>query len=215
MSHAYPPLDLAIRTPLVELCGATDELLEALVPVIRAGVYDTRAPLPFDDPMSFYEDSPVREWRWLQAIWAGRSRVDADEWWRLYFVVRIDGVPVGMQDLIGVSFRSTRAVATFSWLARQYQGRGLGREMRAAVLHLAFDGLGSERAESVAFHDNHASNRVSQSLGYEPNGTSWATRKGVAAPMNRYVLTRERWSSHRRDDIVVSGLEPCLAVLGL
>jgi prepilin-type N-terminal cleavage/methylation domain-containing protein len=73
-----------------KLRGATDDLLEELVPVIRAGVYDTRGPLPFDDPMSFYEDSPMREWRWLRAIWAGRSRVEPDDWWRLYFVVLLD-----------------------------------------------------------------------------------------------------------------------------
>ena len=215
MPHAYPPFDVAVRTPLVELRGATDELLEELVPVIRAGVYDTRGPLPFDDPMSFYEDSPTGEWQWLRAIWAGRSRVEPDEWWRLYFIVVLDDVPVGMQDLTGVAFRPTRTVTTFSWLGLRYQRKGIGREMRAAALHLAFAGLGAERAESVAFRDNDASNRVSQLLGYEPNGTSWATRKGLSAPMNRYVLTRERWVLQQRDDIVISGLSPCLPMLGL
>ena len=63
------------------------------------------------------------------AIWAGRSRVDV-EWWRLYFVVLHEGAPIGMQDLIGVSFRSMGTVTTFSWLGLQHQGQGLGREMR-------------------------------------------------------------------------------------
>jgi RimJ/RimL family protein N-acetyltransferase len=143
LAASYPPFDLIVRTPRVELRGATDDLLAALLPVVRAGVYDPAAPLPFDDPMSFYDDSPQREWRWLRAIWAGRSRVEVDEWWRLYFVVVYDGVPIGMQDLTGVSFRTLRTVATFSFLGRQYQGIGLGREARAAVLHLAFDGLGA------------------------------------------------------------------------
>src|SRR4026207_840548 len=107
MAQGYPPCDLAVRTPLVELRGATDDLLEELVPVIRAGVYDPQGPLPFDDPMSFYEDSPPREWRWFRALWAGRSRLEPDDWWRLYFVVLHDGVPVGMQDLIGMAFRPT------------------------------------------------------------------------------------------------------------
>ena len=149
------------------------------------------------------------------AIWAGRSRVEVDEWWRLYFVVVYDGVPIGMQDLTGVSFRTLRTVATFSFLGRQYQGIGLGREARAAVLHLAFDGLGAQRAESQAFHDNHASNRVSQVLGYVPNGVSWGTRRGEPAKMVRWLLTRERWAEFRRDDIAVSGLAPCREMLGL
>jgi RimJ/RimL family protein N-acetyltransferase len=44
--------------------------------------------------------------------------------------------------------------------------------MRAAALHLAFAGLGAREATSEAFADNRASNRVSQTLGYEPNGTT-------------------------------------------
>ena len=133
MPHAYPLFDLAVRTPRVELRSATDDLLEQLVPHVTAGVFDPDGPPPFDDPMSLYDDSPMREWRWLRAIWAGRARVEPDEWWRLYFVVLVDGEPVGMQDLTGVSFRRLRTVATFSWLARAHQRVGIGKEMRAAV----------------------------------------------------------------------------------
>jgi hypothetical protein len=85
VAHSYPPLNLEVRTPRLALADATDELLERLVPVVRAGVVGS-GPLPFDDPMSLYEDSPGREWRWLQRIWAGRARVDRS-CWRLYFVV--------------------------------------------------------------------------------------------------------------------------------
>jgi hypothetical protein len=34
----YPPLNLAVRTPRLTLAAATDDLLERLVPVVRAGV---------------------------------------------------------------------------------------------------------------------------------------------------------------------------------
>jgi hypothetical protein len=47
-----------VQTPRLALVGATDELLERLIPIIRAGVVDS-GPLPFDDPMSLYEDSPA------------------------------------------------------------------------------------------------------------------------------------------------------------
>ena len=99
----YPPLNLAVRTPRLTLAGATDDLLERLVPVVRAGVVTDGVPAPFDDPASLYEDSPNREWLWMRKIWAGRSRVDA-AFWRLYFVICDDGEPVGMQDLIGTNF---------------------------------------------------------------------------------------------------------------
>jgi RimJ/RimL family protein N-acetyltransferase len=215
VAHPYPPLGLHIRTPRLELRGATDERLLELLPVIEAGIYDPRGPLPFDDPMSLYDESPQREWRWLRAIWTGRSRVEPDEWWRLYFVVFVDGTAVGVQDLTGVRFRTSRTVATFSWLGHAHQGQGLGREMRSAVLHLAFAGLGAERAESEAFADNAASNRVSVALGYEPNGTGTGTRRGIEAPMQRYLLTREQWLLRRRDDIDLVGVERCREMLGL
>ena len=211
--HTYPPLNLEVRTPRLTLAGATDELLERLVPIVRAGVADA-APWPFDDPMSLYADSPDREWRWLRGIWAGRARVD-QSFWRLYFVVLLDGEPIGMQDLKGSDFTKFGTASTFSWLAPGQRGRGIGTEMRAAVLHLAFAGLGAREAESDAFTDNHASNQVSRALGYEPNGTTWDTRRGEAAPIQRWRLTRDAWDRVRRDDIELAGVKECLPALGL
>jgi RimJ/RimL family protein N-acetyltransferase len=210
--HSYPPLNLQVRTPRLVLAAATDDLLERLIPLVRAGVAGT-GPGPFDDPMSLYADSPERAHRWLRAIWAGRARADADRW-RLYFVVLADGEPTGMQDLIGEDFAKLGTVTTFSWLGPGYRGRGIGSEMRAAALHLAFAGLGAREAASEAFTDNHASNRVSQALGYEPNGTNWATRRGEAALLARWKLTRDRWEKTRRTDIELTGVRDCLPVLG-
>jgi RimJ/RimL family protein N-acetyltransferase len=211
--HAYPPLNVQVRTPRLELLGATDELLTQLLPAVREGIADEE-PLPFDDPMSLYEENPEREWRLLRAIWAGRGRVDP-HWWRLYFVGVVGGEPVGMQDLVGVDFSSFRTVSTFSWLRPPCRGKGLGREMRSAILHLAFAGFGAQEARSEAFVDNEASNGVSRSLGYEPNGTDWATRRGDPAPLVRWRLTRDRWERYRRDDVELEGVDACRSVLGL
>src|SRR6266567_7522699 len=78
--------------------------------------------------------------KWLRRIWAGRARVDP-QWWRLYFVVVVDGRPVGMQDLTGTDFAAFGTVSTFSWLEPGMRHRGFGTEMRSAILHLAFAGL--------------------------------------------------------------------------
>lgn len=207
----YPPLDLKVITPRLTLHGATDERLAELLPVVREGVVGP-PPYPFDDPMSLYEDNPVRERRWLQAIWRGRGTVRPDAW-RLYFVVLLEGRAVGMQDLIGVNFDTCRTVTSFSWLAPGARGQGLGHEMRAAILHLAFEGLGAAEAGSDAFVDNVASNRVSQALGYQPNGTDWATRRGEPVMLNRWRLRREDWALRRRSDIELVGVEACKPVL--
>lgn len=214
MPSAYPPLNLAVRTPRLTLAAATDDLLERLAPVVRAGVVTDDDPVPFDDPMSLYEDSPAREWRWMRAIWGGRSRIDAT-FWRLYFVICDDGEPVGMQDLIGHDFAALGTVTSFSWLAPGARGRGLGKESRAAILHLAFAGFGAREAGSDAFTDNHASNRVSEALGYTRNGTAWATRRGAAAELQRWRLARDDWARRRRADIELSGVEECKPLLGL
>ncbi|MFJ8916719.1 GNAT family N-acetyltransferase [Amycolatopsis sp. NPDC102389] len=210
-SSAYPPLNVQVHTPRLSLLGATDELLERLIPTVRKGVV-TEPPWPFDDPASLYEDSPEREWRWLRGIWRGRGQVSESKW-RLYFVVVVDGEPVGMQDLIGIDFATFGTVTSFSWLSPAMRGRGLGKEMRQAVLHLAFEGFGAREASSDAFFDNQASNGVSQALGYEPNGVTWDTRRGEPAQIKQWRLTREQW--RRRDDIELTAVRECLPVLGI
>ena len=52
--HPYAPLNVTVATPLIELRGASDDLLQGLVPLVRAGQADADPP-PFDDPMSLYE----------------------------------------------------------------------------------------------------------------------------------------------------------------
>lgn len=210
----YPPLDVGVVTPRLELHGATDDLLERLAPVVRSGKA-TADPPPFDDPCSFYEPDPdVRVRKWLRGIWRGRGIVEP-EFWRLYFVVIVDDEPIGMQDLIGVQFTSFGAVETSSWVSSDVRQRGIGTEMRSAVLHLAFAGFGAEEAHSEASVGNAGSNGVSERLGYERNGTAWATHQGQPVLGQRWRLGRQTWEARRRDDIAMSGVDECRSSLGL
>jgi RimJ/RimL family protein N-acetyltransferase len=208
----WPLFDLVISTPALQLRYATDALLLEL-----AGVaHDVIPPgsLPFEEGATFYDTSTGGRRRWLAGQWSARSRT-SPEWWALVFAVVVEGRAVGTQEVTAVNFGALRTVSTFSWLNRSYQGRGLGKEMRSAVLHLAFEGLGAHRATSEAFEDNAASCGVSRALGYADDGVTWALRGDKqAAPMRRFVLTREAWLPRRRPDISISGLEPCLAQLG-
>jgi RimJ/RimL family protein N-acetyltransferase len=135
--------------------------------------------------------------------------------WRLYFVVIVDGEPVGMQDLTGNEFDSFGTVESTSWVSSDARRRGIGTEMRSAILHLAFDGLGAEEAHSEAAVDNAGSNGVSERLGYERNGTAWATHDGQPVLGQRWRLGREVWEANRRDDIEMRGVDACCAALGL
>ena len=211
--RAWPLFDLAVRTPVLTLRYASDNDLEYLAG-FRRGRVVVRGEEPFDGESSFYMDSPGAERRAVLGEWGARSRTSA-EWWHLSFAVVVDDEVVGQQNITANDFGRLRTVNSFSFLAHDRRRQGLGREMRSAVLHLAFAGLGARRAESDAFEDNAASLAVSRSLGYEPNGTMVAPRPSGPAIMLRYLLTRERWERDRRTDVVIDGLYPCLGVLGL
>jgi RimJ/RimL family protein N-acetyltransferase len=87
--------------------------------------------------------------------------------------------------------------------------------MRAAILHLAFAGLGAQRAISAAFEHNAASLAVSRALGYVENGDDIGAPRGKPMRQIRLLLTREAWENNRRRDIQIHGLEPCLRMFGL
>lgn len=114
-----------------------------------------------------------------------------------------------------MSFSTFGTVTSFSWLSVDQRGRGLGREMREAILHLAFEGFGAKEASSDAFVDNHGSNAISRDLGYAPNGSDWATRQGEPALLNRWRLTRRTWEQHHRDDIQLHDVDTSRALLPL
>lgn len=212
--HFYDPLDVTVRTPLLTLVGASDQWLASLAPLVRAGKADA-IPDPYDDPMSLYERDPdLRVARWLQGVWRGRGTVRPD-FWRLYFVVVVDDEPVGMQDIIGQQFGHFGSAVTFSWLSADLRGRGLRREMREAALHLVFAGLDAREAVSEAFLNNQGSNRVSAAMGYQPNGTTWATRRGEPAVLQRWRIAADEWEIRRRDDIHTNGVDSCRRLLGI
>jgi RimJ/RimL family protein N-acetyltransferase len=182
--------------------------------VIKEGIHDPER-MPFDDPPWTDEASPDRELAWITRQWAGRSAIKPDAWRLRFAVLDLNGLALGMQDLLATAFPALRSVSSYSWLGSQHQGRGLGKEMRAAVLHLAFDALGAERAESAAFDDNLASAGVSAALGYEPNGYEWALRRGRPDRLTRFILHRQGWLDRRRGDIQISGADRCTPLLGL
>ncbi len=208
----WPLFDLTLRTPRLELRLPTDSDLAALADLAAAGVHDP-VEMPFLVPWTD-TDPDQRARNVLQWHWRCRGELTADNW-RLEFAVFEAGRCVGTQGLHAEDFRRRRTVTTGSWVGLAHQGRGIGTGMRAAVLHLAFAGLGAERAETEAFEDNAASLVVTRRLGYEPSGDAVLLRRGQPARCLRFRLSREQWAPGRRDDVTIDGLDPCLPLLGL
>ena len=118
--------------------------------------------------------------------------------WTLELVVIRDGVVVGSQGVGGRDFAMLRQVSTGSWLGRHYQGQGIGTQMRAAVLHLAFEGLNARQAVSAAFEDNAASLGVSRKLGYRDDGTEWHVVRGRPAMVRPAAPDACRLAGHAK-----------------
>jgi predicted RNase H-like nuclease/RimJ/RimL family protein N-acetyltransferase len=207
----WPLFQLRVRTPRVELRPPTDDDLFALVDLAARGVHDPST-MPFTTPWTD-ASSPVLERSSLQFFWKTRAEW-VPERWHCVMAVEAGGQLVGVQDVMATDFPTLREVVTGSWLGMAHQRQGIGTEMRAAVLHLAFAGLGAEYALSGAFHDNAASRRVSEHLGYELVAHTRRLRRGEPDWAAEYRLSRAAWEQHRRDDITIVGLEPCLDLFG-
>lgn len=212
LSARWPLFDLRVRTPRLELRYPSDDDLAVLTDLAVEPVHDPDF-MPFSTPWT-RASSPDRERNALRFWWRARSSLDVEDW-TLPFMVLDRGEAVGVQDLRGIHFPVTRSVMTGSWIVQRHQGRGVGKEMRAAVLHLAFAGLDALEAHTSAFEDNVASLGVTRALGYSPNGSQIDDREGVGTRHLRFVLAREDWERQRRVDITIENLEPCLSLLGL
>jgi RimJ/RimL family protein N-acetyltransferase len=204
--------DLRLQTPALELRWPSLDDLGALAELAALGVHDPEVQ-PF--MVAWTDASPderargTMQYHWSR--WASWQPSD----WELELVVVRDGTVVGAQGIGGRDFAVLREVSTGSWLGRSYQGQGIGTEMRAAVLHLAFAGLQAQHAVSAAFEDNAASLGVSRKLGYRDDGIEWHVVRGRPALTRRLRLTRAGWQAARTVPVEIHGLEPCLPHFGL
>jgi RimJ/RimL family protein N-acetyltransferase len=200
----WPVFGLRVRTPRLELRPVDPDLAFEVAELAAAGVHDP-AIMPFAIPWTDAEPPALQQnvVRYYLETWAQFR----PEQWRLPFAVLDGDRVVGVQDLGARDFPVLRQFTTGSWVGRSFQGRGIGREMRTAVLHVGFAGLDARRAQSDAFTDNAASLAVTRALGYRPNGTAWYLRRGEPAECLSFILDRDGWEATRRDDIVIEGLD--------
>src|SRR5215470_15662493 len=166
-SPHWPLAGLRLRTPRLELRWPSLEDLDELVALAAAGVHDPQVQ-PFSAAWTDVAaaELPARSLRFFWSQWASWEPDN----WELSFAVVHQGDIVGVQALKAADFAILREVHTGSWIGRRYQGRGIGTEMRAAVLSLAFDDLHADYARSTAHSDNAASLGVSHKLGYVDDG---------------------------------------------
>jgi RimJ/RimL family protein N-acetyltransferase len=202
---------LRLRTPRLELrLGLREELVE-LGEVARAGIHPPHE-MPFQVPWTDRAAEPT-----FVDDFLGYHRTALHEWrpesWSFNPVAFYEGRPVGSQGMRADDFADRRIVDTGSWLGRAFQRQGLGTEMRAALLELAFRELGASAATSGSVFGNESSKRISEKLGYTIVGTSTIAPRGEPVPKYDLRIEREDWRSPI--PVEIEGVEPCLPLFGL
>jgi len=185
-----PLTRLRLRTPRLELRLPTRAEARRLFTVAEAGIHEPEV-MPFEIPWTDDLD---------EADFVAHVTGSTAE--SIRFTVFLDGAPIGVQ---GVDVHPDR-VTTGSWLGEAYQGRGLGTEMRAAVLTYAFGHRGAAVARSGAIQGNPQSLGVSRKLGYEVVGTHVVSPRGAPLDHTDVELRRERFRSPV--PVTVDGVRP-------
>ena len=211
LSSLWPLFSLTLTTPRLVLRPITDDDIPAAVAAARSGIHEP-GKSPFSTP---WAEVPAEELGPNMARWHWRCRAETTpESWSLILGIWHEGLLVGCQDVGAKDFAALKTVSTGSWLKQSVQGRGLGKEMRAAVVLYAFDWLKAEVAESEAAAWNAASLGVSRALGYELNGitrTAWGDKVEDVQKIRLTPATFKRpdWT------LQVEGHEPAASFLGV
>ena len=116
-----------------ELRYVDDELGTQLGQLAARGIHDPDF-MPFAMPWTDVE-SPWLERNAMQWYWRCRADTSPTRF-HLPLAVVVDGQAAGTTSLDATDFPLLRQFETGSWLGREFQGRGLGKEMRRATLQL-------------------------------------------------------------------------------
>ena len=205
-TDVWPLRRLSLTTDRLELRLPTEDqllVLAASAPVDLETDPAWAAPPGASNPTA----TAVLQWYW-RAL--GEWRV---EHWRLPLGVWFETRLVGFQELEAERFASLATVESSSWLVEEARGRGIGKEMRAAVLNLAFEHLGAHVATSGAWESNAASLGVSRALGYRDNGWFVHDHLGRIGRQRRVILEKQEWDPSTWHT-AVSGLDQCRSWFG-
>ncbi|HIY24824.1 MAG TPA: GNAT family N-acetyltransferase [Candidatus Brachybacterium merdigallinarum] len=206
LAALFPPQGLVVRTGDLTLRPLTDADLPEYAQLLREPIFADPGAVHVFAWYAVEPETRIREA--LRFQWRLRAELSAQKW-TLPFGIWADDRLIGCQDLVATDFAARRVVESGSWLTLSAHGRGYGKLMRQAVLVLAFDHLGAQRAESGAAATNAASIAVSHACGYVDNGTEISRMFDPPQLQRRFLATP---GTFRRPpvDVEVEGLTPAL-----
>lgn len=128
---------------------------------------------------------------------------DSDD--RHTFLACRDGTPIGSSFLVDVDLEGRKAELGY-WIVPDEQGNGYGSEAAELCLVHAFDELGLHKVWARTVHDNEASRRILEKLGFQHEGVLREHWQGYGRYVdeNRFGLLRSEWEDGSR---IQSGVE--------
>jgi RimJ/RimL family protein N-acetyltransferase len=212
IADVFPALGLRITAGPLQLRGISDDDLVTLGALAVGGIHEPDQ-MPFFYPWTDVDPSelPLKfaQYHWdIRASWS-------KEKWGLNLGVWRDGELLGVQGVDTENFLVTRTGETGSWLARRYQGQGVGTAMRQAICAFLFDHLGFAEISSAAFTDNPSSLAVSRKVGYRENGVRRLKRREGELATNLGLLLRPEDLVRGEHPLEVEGVDQLRRSIGL
>jgi UDP-4-amino-4,6-dideoxy-N-acetyl-beta-L-altrosamine N-acetyltransferase len=164
-------------------------------------------------PMELQDIIRVREWRNLPEIreymysdhviseheharWFGNAINDPA---RSYWIIELDGNPVGLANLYDISESHRRAYWAFYLASPEVRGKGVGSFAERFVINHAFEVLDLEKLCCEVLATNAAVVKMHQRYGFQVDGTlrQHVVKHGARVDVVTMSLLREDWRSGR------------------
>ncbi|MCU4298887.1 N-acetyltransferase [Brevibacterium permense] len=204
ISEIWPPFALHLRSHDMELSPVKDADIPELAQIARGGVRRDGIEAFLVNWDSGTDEQVARSL--AQYHWSTRANFTIDEW-TIEFTVRVNGRAIGVQGVNGHRFPLTKTVSTASWLALPEQDRGYGTRMRRMIIETFTSYFGASRFDTAYFDGNDASRRVSEKLGYSPNGDRSVVGQNGTALTEHHMVLRSKDYVRTDNDLQVTGAD--------
>jgi UDP-4-amino-4,6-dideoxy-N-acetyl-beta-L-altrosamine N-acetyltransferase len=141
-----------------------------------------------------YSDHPISEAE--HARWFGNVMTDQT---KRYWIIELDGVPVGVANLTDISTAHRRAYWAFYLADERVRGRGVGSATEQFVMRHVFVDLGLEKLCLEVLATNEGVVRMHQRYGFQIDGTlrQHVIKHGQRVDVLSMSLLREEWAAGR------------------
>lgn len=212
LEQIWPPFALRIRSGDMVLSPVREADYPELADIADGGVRRNNVPAFLVNWDSGTGPEIARSIAQYQ--WGLRAGFHVDDW-TIEFTVRVNGLAVGVQGVSAKDFTLTRSVSTGSWLGLHAQGQGYGTQMRKATVTAFADHFDALEFHSGYFEGNDSSRRVSEKLGYSPNGAKTLIAQDGQPRTELQVVLAASDINRGPDPVQVEGAEVVRRFLGL